>query len=503
MRRDGVCARYIVALTLFGTLVITACGAPSGTGIGPTAAPANPTAGPVNPTTAPAPQATAPAPQATAAPAPEATSAPTPGPASSAKVKILVDGGPGPDDEKGKANFQALVDRFHKVRPDVEIQSVPGGYDPQQFAAKMAAGTVENAFGVWFTEVQKLIKQGVAADITDYFKQWEHFDEIRPETLKVVTGPDGRIYGIPVDTYGIGMVYHRTLFEKAGLDPNRPPETWEELRQYAKQIKDKTGAAGFAISSKDNAGGWQFTTILYTMGVDVEQNVNGKWVAALNDPKVVQALQMLKEMRWTDGSMTEEQLLDRGKIEEMMATDRVAMMLGGPDNPGGMATQYSTDIKNFGVAQLPQDGGNATISGGYAYMFSAKSSPEQLKAAVDWVLYHYFAPEEYELGLKEAVERGDLIGHPSYSLFKSGPFLQERQQILAKYANVPQEIYQPFIAKLDKITLKLEPPIEAQALYAELTNVLQAVLTDQSADPKALLETANKNVQAVLDKAQQ
>jgi ABC-type glycerol-3-phosphate transport system substrate-binding protein len=503
MRSFGACARCVGAFTLFSALVITACGAPGGSATSLTAAPASATAAPANPTAAPTNPTAAPIQnQATAMPAP-ATAAPTQGQTGGAKVTILVDAGPGPDDEKGKASFQALVDRFHKVRPDVEIQSVPGGYDPQQFAAKMAAGTVENAFGVWFTEVQKLINQGVAADITDYFKQWEHFDEIRPETLKVVTGPDGRIYGIPIDTYGIGMVYHRTLFEKAGLDPDRPPETWEELRQYAKQIKDKTGAAGFAISSKDNVGGWQFTTILYTMGVDVEKNVNGTWVAALNDPKVLQALQMLKEMRWTDGSMTEEQLLDRGKIEEMMATDRVAMMLGGPDNPGGMATQYATDIKNFGVAQLPQDGGDATISGGYAYMFSAKSSPEQLKAAIDWVLYRYFAPQEYELGLKEAVERGDLIGHPSYSLFKSGPFLEERRQILAKYANVPQEIYQPFLAKLDKITLKLEPPIEAQALYAELTNVLQAVLTDQSADPKALLETANKNVQAVLDKAQQ
>jgi ABC-type glycerol-3-phosphate transport system substrate-binding protein len=213
-------------------------------------------------------------------------------------------------------------------------------------------------------------------------------------------------------------------------------------------------------------------------------------------------MQMLKEMRWTDNSLTEEQLLDRGKIEEMMATDRVAMMLGGPDNPGGMATQYSTDIKNFGVAQLPQDGGNATISGGYAYMFSAKSSPEQLKAAIDWVLYRLFSPQEYELGLKEAVERGELVGHPSYSLFRSGPFLEERQQILAKYANVPAEIYKPFVENLDKISLKLEPPIETQAMYAEFTNVMQAVLTDKSADPKALLDTANKNFQAVIDKAQ-
>ena len=36
-----------------------------------------------------------------------------------------------------------------------------------------------------------------------------------------------------------------TLFEQAGLDPDNPPTTWDEVREAAKTITEKTGKAGF------------------------------------------------------------------------------------------------------------------------------------------------------------------------------------------------------------------------------------------------------------------
>ena len=47
---------------------------------------------------------------------------------------------------------------------------------------------------------------------------------------QAVQGTDGKIYGLPDDVYGVGLHYNRTLFEQAGLDPDRPPTTWDEVR---------------------------------------------------------------------------------------------------------------------------------------------------------------------------------------------------------------------------------------------------------------------------------
>ena len=423
--------------------------------------------------------------------------------ASGQKIQITVSDAPSIDDAKGQEQWKATIAGFAKIRPDVEVIGVPGGYDPKAFAAKVAGGTLEDAFGVWNTEPQKFIKQGIVADVTDYVKQWEHGGEFRPELLQVSSDESGRIYGIPVNTYGIHLVYSRKLFEQAGLDPNNPPKTWEEVRQVAKQIKDKTGVPGFAIQSKDNGGGWQFTIMLYSYGAQLEEQEGEQWQANLNSDTGVTVLQLLKDMRWTDKSMPEEQLLDGGKIDEMLGTGRVAMTFGGPDGPSGLANKYKVDIKDFGVAALPQNGGNATLSGGYTYMFNAKTSPEKLQAAVDWALYRYLSPELYELDLKQRVAAGELVGAPNPTVFTNGPLQEQLDQIRAKYSNVPAEIYAPFVAEASNITLRQEEPIETQKMYAQFTTVLQAILTDQSADPKQQLDTANQQFQAILDQAAQ
>ena len=51
---------------------------------------------------------------------------------------------------------------------------------------------------------------------------------------------------MPIAAYGQALHYNRTLFQQAGLDPDKPPTTWDEIRQDAKQIADKTGKAEYS-----------------------------------------------------------------------------------------------------------------------------------------------------------------------------------------------------------------------------------------------------------------
>jgi ABC-type glycerol-3-phosphate transport system substrate-binding protein len=412
-------------------------------------------------------------------------------------VKIIVTDIPSEEDKVFRPLYEDQVQRFQQMHPGVTVEGVAVGYEPAAYAAKIAGGTLEHTFGVWYTEPQKFIEQGVVADITDYIKSWEHFNELRPEALNVLKDEQGRIYGIPVSLYGLGIVYNRKIFEQAGLDPDKPPTTWEEVRQYAKQIKDTTGVPGFAFLSTGNQGGWHFTTVLYTFGGDAQTQQDAAWTAAFNSDKGLEVLQLLKEMRWTDNSMTEEQLLNVEKVNEMMATGRLGMAIGGI--PGDLKDKYQADINDFGLAAMPQGGANATLGGGYAFMFNANASPEELQAAVDWVLFRYFDLQNYEAGLKLNSERGDAIGFPEPPLFNGG-LQTQRDEILAKYANVPSELYAPFKDGMQTITIRTEPPIEVQKMYAALDSAVQAVLTDPNAEPKQLLDdTAQQFQSQVLD----
>ena len=92
------------------------------------------------------------------------------------------------------------------------------------------------------------------------------------------------------------------LFKEAGLvdKDGLPlyPKTWAELAETAKKIKDKTGAAGFCLLAKDNAGGWHFTNLAWGFGANFSVQKGGKWVAQVNTPEAIAAMQYVKDLKW-------------------------------------------------------------------------------------------------------------------------------------------------------------------------------------------------------------
>ncbi|HEX6290082.1 MAG TPA: sugar ABC transporter substrate-binding protein [Herpetosiphonaceae bacterium] len=475
----------LCSLLVVVALVLAACGAPTTT---------TPATGTAEPSTAASPATTA---EASASPATAETATGGSSPRGQG-IRVTTTNAPDENNPSDIARHKQLLEEFKKVRPDVEIEAHQGGFDKEAFTAKFAAGTMEDTYLVPFTEPQELIARGQAADITDLIKGWENFDSFNPEVLRIVQDQQGRIYGVPVGGYALGLLYNRKLFQEAGLDPNKPPTTWDEVREYAKKLTDPSkGRAGFAELSKGNQGGWHFTAWKYSFGGDLVQQKDGKWTATFNDENGVKALQTLKDMRWTDKSMTEQQLLTVGDVLPLLANEQVAMAVMAPDALRDMKNKFQAKIEDFGMAPLPQGGGNGTLAGGAAWLFNPKSSPEVLQAAFDWTVNRDFNLTAFEADLKSRQERGDLVGFPELPLF-TGEFEQQRQAIVAKYANAPVENYKPYMEA--KIQLRTEPPVKTQELYAVIDTAMQAVLTDQNADPKQVLDEAAQQFQTqVLD----
>ncbi len=404
----------------------------------------------------------------------------------------------GPDENSGVqlARHKLLTLGFKEIRPDVEIVANPSPFDAATFPARLAAGTIEDTYLVAFTEPQNMIANGYAADITDLLSKWEGFKSFNPGVLQVVQDANGRVYGLPVNGYAIGLLYNRALFEEAGLDPNKPPLTWDELRETAKTIKDKTGKFGFQLMPATGEGGWLFTAIAYSFGANLIEKKDGKWVATYNDEATVKALTLLKEMLWNDETV---KLVQDGVAAATSLTNgEAAMHIKAPDLLFWMHDNLGAKVENYGEGPMPQAGGNATLTGGAAWLFSPKASPEVLQAAVEWSLYRDFDLATYELDLKTKKERGELIGIPSLPLF-TGDYQAKRDEILKQYVNVPLENFAPYM-NATNITMKPEPPVEAQKLYTELANVLGAIASDKNADPQSLLDESVKMFQAqVLD----
>jgi multiple sugar transport system substrate-binding protein len=82
-------------------------------------------------------------------------------------------------------------------------------------------------------------------------------DEFWPGALKSVTW-DGKTYGVPTNNETMALIWNAGLFEEAGLDPESPPATWDDLVTYSKEIKDKTGKNGYGMVARPNAGNTPF-----------------------------------------------------------------------------------------------------------------------------------------------------------------------------------------------------------------------------------------------------
>jgi multiple sugar transport system substrate-binding protein len=72
-------------------------------------------------------------------------------------------------------------------------------------------------------------------------------DEFWPGAIKSVTWKN-KTYGVPTNNETMALIWNANIFKEAGLDPEKPPQTWADVVAYSKQIKEKTGKTAMGSS---------------------------------------------------------------------------------------------------------------------------------------------------------------------------------------------------------------------------------------------------------------
>ena len=140
---------------------------------------------------------------------------------------------PGSSDDAQK-QFNDNVALFEKQHPNIDVKPVEYAWNGATFAAQLAAGRLPTVFTVPFTDARTLGEHRQVADITTGVKKWPYFKKFQRTIIAEATTSKGRIIGVPYAAYAQALHYNRALFRQAGLDPNKPPTTWAQLRKYAK-----------------------------------------------------------------------------------------------------------------------------------------------------------------------------------------------------------------------------------------------------------------------------
>ena len=305
-----------------------------------------------------------------------------------------------PNDYKGKVSYwytgpfeadpviaheqdKAFWEAFHAAYPNIEtdVQSIV--YN--ELLDKFRTALLGNAAPM---TIRLQILGGVEFAAKGYLNPLKPEDvgyssaDFWPGALKSVTW-EGTTYGIPTNNETMAFIYNAKIFADAGLDPNSPPATWDDVVTYSKAIHDKLGIPGYGLVAKQNAGNTPFrfmpTVWAYGGGAFDEASAAPTYeTSELNSPGTKAALQAVYDMYVRDKSVPTSALTNtQAENQAPFIAGQLAMMIAHPSEYARMndlaskATGADKAVADevvanmrYGLIPTGPDGKRAVVFGG-------------------------------------------------------------------------------------------------------------------------------------------
>ena len=438
----------------------------------------------------------------------------------SAKTVLKIGFWPEPNDTADVEMYEKWAKRFTADNPQYEIQAMPYTYSTETVGQKYAVGALPDVWQTWFTEPGKLMDKNIIRPITEQVKALG-WDQAMDEAMKEELTFGQQLYGIPRDGYGLGLLMNKRILGDNGFLPEingeysiynedgspAYPTTFDEIMQISETLVDQDNVRGFLMYSANKNGGWVFSNMAWNYGAVLEKEEGGRWLANLNDPGAVQALEWVKEMR-VNGFLQEAV---SSVYNDWYANigERVAFAVVGSDVLQNAKLLGGVDMNDLAFVPMPTGDGTHRYSlyGGTPFVFTKGVSDAKVERILKFFSYVGRSPEVSEnnlLAKKEGYEvakRKNQPILPTIMPWKDGEFLRKAKELENQYVNVKLEDYQPFFNDIDS-NKHPEVPYSAQEMYDALDTAIQSVFTSlETANCNALLTTANTTLQNKLDES--
>jgi sn-glycerol 3-phosphate transport system substrate-binding protein len=142
-------------------------------------------------------------------------------------------------------NNGKVVDRivrdFNAAHPDIELKALyTGNYDETltKYITAYRSHTAPTIVQSYEVGTQQMLSSGAVTPVYEIpgllGESWDWAQYVIPITHYYEA--DGHLWSLPFNSSSEIIYYNKDLFEKAGLDPNRPPMTWDELEADGKKL---------------------------------------------------------------------------------------------------------------------------------------------------------------------------------------------------------------------------------------------------------------------------
>lgn len=346
-----------------------------------------------------------------------------------------------------KETLEQLVAEYNETNDkniEVQMNIMPWDSLYQKLATVLPIGEGPDILAMATERIGTYAEPGAFVPIDDIYSQGIVDESVIPESLKENLKYKGNYYGVPMNFATLLLYYNKTIFEEAGLDPETPPTTWEELETYAQQIVDQTGKYGFDMAVKDTTPMW--CIMLWGNGGDIIKD--GK--AVFNSPENVETV-----TRWAENIRDKKfgpEVLTGGEIDKLFESQKLAMYFCGPWATVG----FENAGIDFGVAQAPA-GPKTQITQANGVGLYMTSSSKQKEAVYDffgwwntkdtqvkWSLGTGFPPARTDIQDDARLQENPYIAEFSKAAESSSMYLQQ----LTNFSEVDTQAIVPAFEKI-------------------------------------------------------
>ena len=293
---------------------------------------------------------------------------------------------------KTQGVLDGIVADYNKSQNKYEVKAeFQGSYEESLTKFKNITASKESPALVQSSEIttKYMIDSKKITPIDSWIKKDKYDTSKLEKAITNYYSVDGKMYSMPFNSSTPVLIYNKDAFTKAGLDPEKAPKTYAELKEAAKKLTVKEGESvkqyGFSMLNY----GWFFEELLATQGglyVDKENGRKGAAEKAVFNGKEGQKVFGLLDELNKAGTLGKYGA-SWDDVRAAFQSGQVAMYL---DSSAGVRNVIDSSKFNVGVAYIPYPEDvkqNGVVIGGASLWMTNMVAEETQKGAWDFMKY--------------------------------------------------------------------------------------------------------------------
>ncbi|MDQ0215269.1 sn-glycerol 3-phosphate transport system substrate-binding protein [Oikeobacillus pervagus] len=391
----------------------------------------------------------------------------------------------------GEETLNEIVEDFNQSQDQYVVKpEFQGSYEELLTKYRSVGGTKDAPAIVQTFEVgtKYMIDSGFIEPVQSFIDE-DNYDltQLERNILSYYT-VDHKLYSMPFNSSTPVLIYNKDAFKEAGLDPEKAPETFNEVKRASAKLTKKKGDSTERYGFSMLTYGWFFEELLATQGgfyVNEDNGRDGDATKALfNGKEGQQVFNFLNDMNkeGTFGNFG----TNWDDIRAAFQTEKVAMYL---DSSAGVTDIIKNAPFEVGVAYIPHADDTereGVIIGGASLWMSKGIDQQQQKAA--WEFMKFLASPESQA--KWHVETGYFAINPEAY---DEPIVKEKHQEFPQLKVTVNQLHDTKPSVATKGALITVFPESRQQIVTALENMYQGM------DPKKALNQAAKETDKAIE----